>query len=236
MWAYQQASQMEAKFGIPVMSQYYRDMANVLKATIQQKYWVAGRQLYSDVEDQQLFSQHTNSLAILTGMVTGGEASPLGKKLMTDTTLTQCTIYFKYYLHQALIKSGYGDDYLKWLDIWRSNIKMGLTTWAETSDLEHNRSDCHAWGASPNIEFYRTVLGIDSYAPGFSKVKIEPHLGDLKITGGEIPHPNGKIVVKYELKKGKWEIEIALPPNTSGIFTWKGQNHRINSGKNKIIV
>jgi hypothetical protein len=155
---------------------------------------------------------------------------------MTDTTLTQCTIYFKYYLHQALIKSGYGNDYLKWLDIWRKNIAMGLTTWAETSDLEHNRSDCHAWGASPNIEFYRTVLGIDSYAPGFSKIKIEPHLGNLKIIGGEIPHPNGKIAVKYELKKGKWDIEVVLPPSTTGVFIWKGQNHLINSGKNKIIV
>lgn len=236
MWAYQQAAQMEAKMGMPALADLYTGKAAQLKTTIQKKYWVPGKQLYSDVEDRELFSQHTNSLAILTGMVTGAEASAFGKKLITDTTLTQCTIYFKYYLHQALIKSGYGDDYLKWLDIWRSNIKMGLTTWAETSDLEHNRSDCHAWGASPNIEFYRTILGIDSYAPGFSKIKIEPHLGDLKTTGGEIPHPSGKIVVKYELKKGKWNIEVVLPPNTSGIFTWKGQNYPINPGKNRIIV
>jgi hypothetical protein len=113
---------------------------------------------------------------------------------------------------------------------------MGLTTWAEISDLEHNRSDCHAWGASPNIEFYRTVLGIDSYAPGFSKIKIEPHLGDLKNISGEVPHPNGKIAVKYEQKKGKWDIDIILPQNTSGIFTWKGQNFTIKSGKNTIII
>jgi alpha-L-rhamnosidase len=78
---------------------------------------------------------------------------------------------------------------MNWLDVWRNNIKMGLTTWAEISDLEHNRSDCHAWGASPNIEFFRTVLGIDSYAPGFSKVKIEPHLGKMENASGEIPHP-----------------------------------------------
>jgi hypothetical protein len=79
-------------------------------------------------------------------------------------------------------------------------------------------------------------LGIDSYAPGFSKIKIEPHLGDLKKIGGEIPHPNGKIAVKYEFKKEKWDIEVILPPGASGIFIWKGQNHAINPGKNKIIV
>jgi len=82
-------------------------------------------------------------------------------------------------------------------------MNMGLTTWGETSDVNNTRSDCHAWGASPNIEFFRTILGIDSDAPGFTKVKIEPHLGIIKSIGGEIPHPNGKIKVKYELKNGK---------------------------------
>lgn len=236
MWAYQQAAEMEAKMGLSFLADRYAGKAAQLKATIQKKYWIADRQLYSDVEDQQLFSQHANSLAILTGMVTSNDASALGKKLMADTTLTQCTIYFKYYLHQALINAGFGDDYLKWLDIWRKNIKMGLTTWAEISDLEHNRSDCHAWGASPNIEFYRTILGIDTYASGFSKIKIEPHLGDIKNVSGEIPHPNGKLLVKYRFEKGKWDIEVTLPQSTSGIFVWKGRNYMINAGKNKISV
>jgi alpha-L-rhamnosidase len=236
MWAYQQAAAMEAKMGVPFFVDMYANKAAQLKATIQKKYWIADKQLYSDTEDQQLFSQHTNSLAVLTGMVSGDDETALSKKLMADSSLTQCTIYFKYYLHQALIKGGFGNDYLKWLDIWRKNIKMGLTTWAEISDLEHNRSDCHAWGASPNIEFYRTILGIDSYAPGFSKVKIEPHLGELKNISGEIPHPNGKLFVKYKLEKGKWNIEITLPQGTSGVFIWKGRNYMINSGKNKVIV
>ena len=44
-------------------------------------------------------------------------------------------IYFKYYLHQALIKARLGNDYLKWLDRWKENIQLALTTWAETSDV-----------------------------------------------------------------------------------------------------
>ncbi len=236
MWAYQQAAQMEAKMGMSAFASMYADRAAQLKETIQKKYWVADKQLYSDGEDDQLFSQHTNSLAVLTGMVSGADETALSKKLMTDTTLTQCTIYFKYYLHQALIKGGLGDDYLKWLDIWRKNISMGLTTWAEISDLEHNRSDCHAWGASPNIEFYRTVLGIDSYAPGFSKIKIEPHLGDIKNIGGEIPHPNGKVTVKYTLQKGKWNMVLNLPQNTDGVFVWKGKTYELKAGENKLVI
>jgi hypothetical protein len=57
-------------------------------------------------------------------------------------------------------------------------MALGLTIWAEMP--EPSRSDCHAWGASPNIEFYRILLGIDSYAPGFNKIKIAPSLGELK--------------------------------------------------------
>jgi hypothetical protein len=109
---------------------------------------------------------------------------------------------------------------------------MGLTTWAEISDLEHNRSDCHAWGASPNIEFFRTVLGIDSYAPGFRKIKIEPHLGNLKNASGEIPHPNGKVAVEFVLDKAIWKIKIELPQKTSGVFVWKGKLYPLNAGEN----
>ena len=104
---------------------------------------------------------------------------PSASKLLTDTSLVQASIYFKYYVHQALVKTGMGNDYMNWLGIWRENIKMGMTTWAEMSDISASRSDCHAWGSSPNIELFRTVLGIESNAPGFKNVKIEPHLGAI---------------------------------------------------------
>jgi len=156
----------------------------------------------------------------------------LGKNILADTSLTQCSIYFKYYMHQALVKAGLGNDYMKWLDIWRENIKMGLTTWAEISDLVNNRSDCHAWGSSPNIEFFRTVLGIDSYAPGFSKIKIEPHLGDLKNVSGEIPHPNGTVAAEYSEGQSVWKIKITLPQETSGVFVWKGETYPLKAGEN----
>ena len=139
-------------------------------------------------------------------------------------------------MHQALIKSGFGDNYLSWLDIWRKNIKTGLTTWAEISDLPYSRSDCHAWGASPNIEFFRIVLGIDSYAPGFSKIKIEPHLGDLKNASGEIPHPNGKVAVEYIQDNTAWKIKITLPQKTSGIFVWIGKTYPLKAGENLLRI
>ena len=113
---------------------------------------------------------------------------------------------------------------------------MGMTTWAEISNISETRSDCHAWGASPNIEFYRTILGIDSDAPGFTKIKIEPHLGDLKNAQGSIPHPDGTISVSYKLDNSKWNIEISLPANTSGRFVWKDKTYPLKAGNNKFLL
>ena len=123
---------------------------------------------------------------------------------------------------------------MDWLGIWRKNIEMGLTTWTEDSNVEFTRSDCHAWGSSPNIEFFRTVLGIDSDAPGFRKIRIEPHLGKLTNIGGEIPHPGGKITVSYRLDQGKWHISIGLPKKTSGVLVWKGKIYNLAAGGNTL--
>ncbi|MEO8413646.1 MAG: alpha-L-rhamnosidase C-terminal domain-containing protein [Ginsengibacter sp.] len=111
---------------------------------------------------------------------------------------------------------------------------MGLTTWAETSDLATTRSDSHAWGASPSIEIYRTILGIDSDAPGFAIVKIEPHLGTIKNISGEMPHPNGKISVQYNNSNGKADAVINLPEKITGRFIWKGKIYPLKPGRNVI--
>jgi hypothetical protein len=236
LWAYQTAVELEEKLGMEAYAQEYNSRAMQLMQTIRQKYWDASKGLYADTPEKDVFSQHANSLAILTGTISGSEATMLANKILSDDTFAPASIYFKYYLHLAFIKAGLGNDYLKWLDKWFENIAMGLTTWAEDSDVNGARSDCHAWGASPNIEFYRTVLGIDTDAPGFTRVKIEPHLGTLQRARGEMPHPKGKISVKYGLEKGKWNIEISLPGNLTGTFMWGDQRFALKAGVNIFVI
>jgi hypothetical protein len=236
LWAYQWAAEMEAKIGLPDYAKLYSQKAAQLKATIQRKYWNPVKKLYADNIDKSGYSQHANSLAILTGVVNAADMPAVANNMLTDKSLTQCSVYFKYYLNQALVKAGLGNDYMSWLGIYRENIAMGLTTWAEYSDVNTTRSDCHAWGASPNIEFFRTVLGIDSYAPGFAKIKIEPHLGTLEKVSGEIPHPNGKIAVSYTLRNDKWQISVNLPVETSGTLIWKSKVYPLKAGENSFTI
>jgi alpha-L-rhamnosidase len=232
--AYQTAAELENSLGMKAYAQLFDQRAHQLIQTIHDRYWDDARSMFADTPEKNSFSQHANALAILAGMVTGNNATILARKLLADTDLAPASVYFKYYLHMALIKAGLGNDYLMWLYKWRENIAMGMTTWAETSDIETARSDCHAWGSSPNIELYRAVLGIDADRPGFAKVKIEPHLGALQKAGGEIPHPQGKIAVNYELIKGKWNIDIRMPGNLTGAFVWKNQRFPLKAGANNL--
>jgi hypothetical protein len=236
LWAYQLAAELENKLGSKEAAIKYEHLASQLKQTIRSKYWVASKGIFADRPEKDVFSQHANSLAILTGVAAGEEAMAIGHKLLTDTSMVQASIYFKYYVHQAMIKAGMGNDYINWLGIWRDNIKMGMSTWAEMSDVSASRSDCHAWGSSPNIELYRTVLGIESDAPGFKKVKIEPHLGAITHIGGQVPHPKGNISVRYEQQGTKWELNITLPEGTPGRLLWKGKEYPLKVGQNTLTL
>ena len=234
MLAFQSAIELERFAGRSEYVDMYARMAEQISNTIQEKYWDSSRRLYADTPGKDRFSQHINSMAILAGVVEGQEAGNIGRLMLTDTSLSQATIYFSYYLHLALTKAGLGNEYLDWLDVWRKSIDIGLTTWAETSQIETTRSDCHAWSSSPNIEFFRILLGIDSGAPNFSVVKIEPHLGLIDKIGGEIPHPRGNISVTYDRSDGRLKAEITLPESTTGVFIWKGESYDLKEGHNVI--
>jgi len=232
LWALQVAAKLETELGMPAIANEYHKKARQLQQTIIHNYWNSDKKLFVDTKGQDRCSQHANTLAILTNTIRGSATTELAKRIITDRSLAPASIYFKYYLHMALIKAGLGNDYLKWLDKWKENIDMGLTTWAEISEIDNSRSDCHAWGSSPNIEFFRTVLGIDTDAPGFKKVKIEPHLGDLKNVNGKMPHPNGFILASYQFINGNWNIEITLPGKISGRFIWMKKEYPLKPGTN----
>jgi hypothetical protein len=232
--AYQTAADLEEHLGMKAIAEEYRQRGILLANTIRLKYWDEGKGLFADTPEKDKFSQHANALALLAGLLDTNQSARAAEILLNDKTLTEASIYFKYYLHLALVKAGLGDGYLKWLDKWNENIAMGLTTWAEDSELNTSRSDCHAWGASPNIEFFRTVLGIDTDAPGFSKVRIDPHLGALKKASGSVPHPKGALSVKYLHEKGKLNAEVNLPIGISGTFVWMGKEYALKEGENKL--
>jgi alpha-L-rhamnosidase len=233
LMAYRWAAALEKAAGLPELAQVYGERERVLRATIRTLYWDAGRELFADTPSKLQFSQHTNTMAVLADVVSGQEARALMLRTLTASGLAHGELYFKFYIHQALAKVGEGDRYLEQLDDWRGMLANGLTTFAEVVDRpgRPSRSDCHAWSASPNIELMRTVLGVDSAAPGFSRVLVRPHLGQLKFVEGAVPHPKGLIEVRVE---AAGSVSVTSP--VDGEFLWRGTRHELRAGANRFTV
>ncbi len=229
------AAEMEEAFGQPALARHYSETADAVRRTVKDKYWDNAKGLFADTFSHESFSQHGNILAILSGVVSGKEEGILFDRLLKDKSIWQCTLYYRYYLLRAMKLSGRGDMIYDELQPWRDQLALGLTTWAEKP--EPSRSDCHAWSSSLNVEFFRTVLGIESAAPGFSEVVIAPYPGVLKKASGEIPHPDGKVSVSYSVSgDGRLSAEISIPETVSGTFVWKGRTYRLKGGLNTIVA
>ena len=225
--------QMERAFGISTMADHYQQIATKMREGFRAKYWDEGRQLFADTHDHRNFSQHTNALAIIAGITQGQEAKEIFTRILSDESLNQCTIYYRYYLQLAMDKAELGDMLLSSLTEIRHQMSLGLTTMAEQP--EPSRSDCHAWGASMNIEFFRMVLGIRSGSAGFNKIIISPSLGELKNVSGSIPHPLGTVSAAYKVGS-KLEATLSLPQGTTGTFLWHGRSYDLHAGSQTLTL
>ncbi|MBV9268769.1 MAG: family 78 glycoside hydrolase catalytic domain [Acidobacteriaceae bacterium] len=231
--AYQWAADLENALGDKALSEEDTAAAQQLSDTIGKTDWDDGRQLFADQPSHRTYSQQVNTLAVLAHVITGEQARAVIEKTIGDGSLAQCSIYFRAYLNATLREVGLGDRYLEMLRPWREMLQQGLTTWSEWNGPD-TRSDCHAWGASPNYELLRTVAGIDSTAPGFSKVRVAPNMGMLDDIEASMPHPKGMISVALKQSGDHISGTVELPAGVTGSFEWQGHSHSLQSGVNKV--
>lgn len=83
----------------------------------------------------------------------------------------------------------------------------------------YRHSLCHGWASGVTAWISEHILGIEIQEAGCKKVKITPHLGDLKFVRGTYPTPYGNISISHKRKKDgsietKWkapkEVEVIL--------------------------
>ena len=129
-------------------------------------------------------------------------------------------------------------------EYWGAMLDLGATTFWEDFDMEwmdnaarideivpegktdvhatygdycyksFRHSLCHGWASGPTAWMSKHVLGIQILEPGCKKIKIEPHLGDLKWVEGTFPTPYGLIKVRHEVgDDGNVYSEIQVPEN-----------------------
>ena len=160
-------------------------------------------------------------------------------RVLQEKDLNQCTLYFRFYLFQALFKAGLGDLYIDQLKPWQDALDFGLTTFPETpagnTSVVGSRSDCHAWSASPNYDFLATICGIRPGSPGFKTVIIRPNLGVLNWVRGSLPHPKGEIRLDIR-RAGRDGLvgEVVLPGGVRGVVGWGDNQMAIQEGFQEI--
>ncbi len=228
-----QAAQVFDFYGKNERAAACRRLASSLVEATYRLCWDEKRGLFADNPTKATFSQHANILAVLTDALPKAQQPGLLRKIMADKSITQTTLYFRFYLLDALKKHGMGQEFNAQLDDWRTMLSMGLTTFAE--EPEPTRSDCHAWSAAPNYQFLSTVLGINPGSPGFATVRIEPNLGDLVFAEGKMPHPLGNISVKLDKINNAYKAVVMLPKGLNGEMVWRGERKALEGGKVEVL-
>jgi hypothetical protein len=172
-------------------------------------------------------SKQAAALLSLSGLVTPEKANT--EVLAQDGVHKMSTFYGYYMLKARAQAGDYQGAIDNIREYWGSMLDLGATTFWEDFDIDwmknaarideivpegkvdvhasyggycykqFRHSFCHGWASGPTSWLTQYVLGVSVLEPGCKKIKIEPHLGDLKWVKGTFPTPYG--VVKIEHKK-----------------------------------
>lgn len=189
------------------------------------------RGLFSDTPTGP-FSQHTNALAILSGAASSrsapriaasiGDRSRLrvtaaGRIVPTEDAATDYRADrhivvaqpgFMGFVLRALAVAGRQDLALDLIRHFWGPMAASGTCWETWSGRQ---SRCHPWATAPTAELPRIVLGVAPLEPGWSKLRIDPFLGDLAWARGRIPTPSGVVGVSWRRDDTGALAEIELP-------------------------
>lgn len=223
------------QLGMNEKAQHWKDIAKGIKKAVYTNCWDIKKQLFRDYPDQQIFSQHTNIMAILCDAIPEAEQSALFQRILAYRQFDEmASSYFSFFLFKAMQKTGQEDLFLDHLGFWYTFLDKGHTTCGETGFASHDRSDCHAWSAHPAYFLLSSVCGIKPADIGFNSVLISPHPGDLSSIKASMPHPKGIISVEYRQNNGKLDAKVDLPATMSGIWDYHGKKQVLKEGMNTI--
>ena len=228
------AADVESLVGDPEMAALWRRKAETVRAAIRAVFWDAKRGLVADTVRHDAWSEHSQSLAILSDVLPKADAERVFENLVRGAPdLQPCSVYFSYYLFEAFFRFGRGDLFLKRLDLWRSYVQMDLKTPLEEPG-RGARSDCHAWGSHPLWFFATGLAGIRSAEPGFGRVVVAPSPGSLRHLAVRRPHPRGFIEVDLDFDGGTAKGTVTLPEGVSGVFSFGGVERELKPGTNTL--
>ncbi|RFU83894.1 hydrolase [Streptomyces triticagri] len=104
---------------------------------------------------------------------------------------------------------------------WGFWLEGGADTLWETWETEHSGqgrppSHDHYLFGSVDRWFYEHVAGITPAEPGYRRIRIRPYTrGPLTHASARLETAHGWVSVRWEKKRGRLELDVTVPPNTS---------------------
>lgn len=236
VYALSLARKLEESIGRASIGGQWAETANELASRLHGKFWNEKRGLFADDLGHTSFSEHTQCLALLSGVLDDGELKKCRDRvvrgLLDDPNLHRTTISYSHYLFETYRLLGRIDKMIDRMDLWFSLEGLGLKTAIEMP--EPSRSDCHGWAAHPLYHYFATILGIRPASVGFNSVAIEPNLGPLNSAKGKMVHPKGDIEVDLRIDSGACKGTVVLPDGVFGTFKFGGRSVDLKPGKQSL--
>ncbi len=220
--ALRSAVRLESCLGEEEMCARWTRLADALADSVVKTFWSDERGMVADTPAKDSFSEHAQSLAILSGVLDGEKEDAAFTGLVSAPDLARCTVSFSHYLFATLVKKGRTDLLLKKLDLWRDMVRRDLKTTVEGPG--DTRSDCHAWGAHPLFHLLTGVAGIRPAEPGFGVVLVAPQPGGLKRIRAGVPTPKGAVEEDLSFEDGRVRGTVKVPEGMHGVFEWGGES------------
>lgn len=199
----------------------------------------ASRKLKRYVPDHNLSKQGAALMAI-AGLMDAKKADK--EVIRVGGSQKYSTFYGYYMLEALAKAGNYQEALDRISEYWGAMLDLGATTFWEDFNIEWTKnagridelvpedkvdvhrtygdycykgfrhSLCHGWASGPTAWLSRHVLGVQVLEPGCKKVRIEPHLGNLKWVEGTFPTPHGDIRIRHEIgADGRVKSDIQAP-------------------------
>lgn len=216
LYALQQAVNLFQFTGDKKCADRFTQQANTIRDILRKEAFDVKRQIFIDDSSGLYLSQHTNIFAILTDTYLGVvDGQLLLDNILNKNTVAEATVYFKFYLYEAMYHIGRADLIWPGLKLWHDMIDNGLTTFAETP--EPSRSDCHAWSSHPLYHFFASILGVRPLTPGCQEMVIRPACQVSKAVklpdsmGGSFMQSHRRCKINLKIADGCWQIDADFP-------------------------
>jgi hypothetical protein len=228
-------SQIAMALGKQNDAQFYKDRAEQVKASINEKLYDEKRGVYVDCEDSTHAALHANMFPLAFDLTPEAKVASVVEFIKSRGMA--CSVYGAQYLLEALYKAGEAEYALELMTArhdrsWPHMIyDVGTTVTLEAWDIKYkNNLDWnHAWGAAPANIIPRYLMGVQPVEPGFRSLQIKPQVADLTFARAKVPTIRGQIHVSVEQNEQLYLLKTTIPGNTwATVFVPKfGDSNRV---------